>query len=94
LVTVPTLRPSATKDEVIAVLVSALSPYIGAAMASASARGLCERLALGDGLLSRAEVARLIDALAPGLHVFAGKERTRVVIDQIWSAIDALGGHS
>jgi hypothetical protein len=88
---VPSVRPFATKDKVIAVLVQALSPYIGAAMASASARGLCERLALG-GSLSRAEVARLIEALEPGLHVFAGKERTRVVIDEIWRAIDALGG--
>jgi hypothetical protein len=91
---VPSIRPSTTKDKVIEVLVRTLSPYIGAAMASASARGLWERLALGDGPLSRAEVARLIEALEPGLHVFAGKERTRVVIDEIWSAIDALGGYS
>ena len=90
----PSIRPSATKDKVIEILVRALSPYIGAAMASASARGLCERLALGAGSLSRAEVARLIDALEPGLHVFAGKEKTRVIVDEIWSAIDALGGYS
>ena len=85
---------TATKDQVIAILVRALSPYVGATMAGASVRGLCDRLVLDRAQLGRAQVETLIEALAPGLHVFVGKERTRVVVREIWTAIDELGGDS
>jgi hypothetical protein len=82
---------TATKDQVTAIVVRALAPYVGATMASASVRGLCERLRLGDTKLGRAEVQGLIDALAPGLHVYVGKEKARTVIEQVWTAMDELG---
>jgi len=85
---------TATKDQVIAILVRALSPYVGATMASASVRGLCEKLRLDAANLGRAEVERLLDALAPGLHVYIGKEKAKAVLEQIWVAMDALGGSS
>jgi hypothetical protein len=85
---------TATKDQVIAILVRALSPYVGATMASASVRGLCDRLVFGRSQLGRAQVETLIESLAPGLHVFVGKEKTRVVVSEIWSAIEELGGDS
>jgi hypothetical protein len=82
---------TATKDEVTAIVVRALSPYVGATMASASVRGLCEKLRLEGAKLGLAEVQELIDALAPGLHVYIGKEKARMVIQQIWTAMDGLG---
>lgn len=85
---------TATKDQVIAILVRALSPYVGATMAGASVRGLCARLVSDGAYLGRAQVQTLIDSLTPGLHVFVGKEKTQVVVREIWSEIDALGGGS
>ncbi len=81
-----------TKDHVLDVLVRALSPYVGATMARASVRGLCEKLDLQGTKLSRPQVEQLIEALAPGLHVFVGKEKARALVIEIWKAIDALGG--
>jgi hypothetical protein len=83
---------TAAKDQVIAILVRALSPYVGATMASASVRGLCEKLRLDGAKLGRPEVEGLVDALAPGLHVYIGKEKARGVVQQIWTAMDELGG--
>ena len=83
---------TAAKDQVLAILVRALSPYVGATMASASVRGLCEKLHLDGAKLARPEVQGLIDALAPGLHVYIGKEKAKSVVQQIWTAMDELGG--
>ena len=83
---------TAAKDQVIAILVRALSPYVGATMASASVRGLCEKLRLESAKVGRREVEGLLDALAPGLHVYIGKEKARTVVTEIWTALDALGG--
>ena len=44
--------------------------------------------------LGRAQVETVIAALEPGLHVYVGKEKTQVVVREIWTAIDALGGDS
>jgi hypothetical protein len=82
---------TATKDQVTAIVVRALAPYVGATMASASVRGLCEKLGLDAAKLGQAEVKGLIDALAPGLHVYVGKEKARTVIQEIWTAMDKLG---
>lgn len=82
---------TATKDQVTAIVVRALAPYVGATMASASVRGLCEKLGLDGTKLGPPQVQGLIDALAPGLHVYVGKEKARTVIQQIWTAMDELG---
>ena len=82
---------TATRDQVLAILVRALSPYVGATMASASVRGLYQKLDLDGAHLGRAQIEKLIDALAPGLHVYIGKEKAQAVVGEIWAAIDALG---
>jgi hypothetical protein len=83
---------TATKDQVIAILVRALSPYLGTTMAGASVRGVCGRLVHDVTALDRARIQTIIDALGPGLHVYVGREKTEHVVREIWSAVDALGG--
>jgi hypothetical protein len=57
-------------------LVRALTPLVGPNMARSAARGQCEKLGLVAEKLTPADMARLVDALAPGLRVFVGRERT------------------
>ena len=83
---------TATREHVLAIVVHALSPYVGATMAGASVRGLCQKLALEGARLDRSQVEKLIDALAPGVHVFVGKEKARALVHEIWTALDAPGG--
>lgn len=83
---------TATKDQVIAILARAISPYVGATMAGASVRGVCARLAVDGAVLDRVQIQTILDALGPGLHVYVGKEKTQNVVREIWSALDALGG--
>ena len=83
---------TATNDQVIAILVRAISPYVGATMAGASVRGVCARLAVDGAAMDRARIQTILDALGPGLHVYVGKEKTQSVLREIWSALDALGG--
>lgn len=82
---------TANNDQVQEILVRALSPYVGPTMARASVRGLVERLAFG-GQLARPQVELLIDTLAPGLHVYVGKQKAQAVVREMWVALDALGG--
>jgi hypothetical protein len=82
---------TATSDQVQKILVRALSPYVGPTMAGASVRGLVERLGFG-GSLARSQVEHIVDALAPGLHVYVGKQKAQAVVREVWIALDALGG--
>jgi hypothetical protein len=83
---------TATHDQVIGILVRALSPYVGPTMASASVRGLCERFFRVGVVANRERVAQVIEALEPGLHVFVGKGKAESVVREMWIALDALGG--
>jgi hypothetical protein len=80
------------KEQLIALLVRAFSPYVGATMAGASARGVCERLAPDRSTIDHAGVTAILAELEPGLHVYIGKEKTDQVVRELWAAIRALGG--
>jgi hypothetical protein len=80
------------KEQLIAILVRAFSPYVGATMAGASARGVCERCAPDMASIDHARVTAIFAELEPGLHVFIGKEKTQQVVHELWVAIRALGG--
>jgi hypothetical protein len=84
----------AAREHVLAIVVHALSPYVGATMAGASVRGLCQKLALEGARLDRSQVEKLINALAPGIHVFVGKEKALALVHEMWTALDALGSPS
>jgi hypothetical protein len=65
------------------VVVRALTPALGANMARSIARGQWDKLGLAGNKLDAAQLARLGDALRPGLVVFIGKTYTDALLDQI-----------
>ena len=85
---------SAARERVITIVVSAISPYVGATMAGASVRGFCNRLGLDALVLDHAQVTRLLDALAPGLDVYVGKEKAAIVVREIWMKLEMQGSRS
>ena len=85
---------SAARERVVVVVVGAITPYVGATMAGASVRGFCTRLGLDVPVLDRAQVTRLLDALAPGLDVYVGKDKTTIIVREIWMTLDMQGSRS
>jgi hypothetical protein len=83
---------SAAKEQVLRVVVDAMVPLVGATMAQASVRGVCERLALSDGQISREQMRKLLEELTPGLHVFIGRAKAESLLASIWWKLDALEG--
>lgn len=77
--------------EPIAVIVDALSPDLGPAMARASVLGVAARLGLSSPLLPH-DIERLLDALSPGLTVFLGRDAADDIVAQLRADL-ALGGH-
>jgi hypothetical protein len=86
----PTVPP---KEHALAIVVRALSPYVGPTMAGASVRGLCEKLGLDADHLPHDHLERLLDAIAPGLDVYVGREKARAVVSEIRAAVGAQEGH-
>jgi hypothetical protein len=84
--------PSIPKDRAVDTLVRALSPYLGAAMAGAAVRGMCDRMGGPGPSLERERMDAILAALEPGLHVYIGKDRTRQVMERVRTGIDALVG--
>jgi hypothetical protein len=70
----------------IEVVVAALAPYLGTNMARAAVNGQQTKLGLSPAL-DGTDLDRLLDALMPGLGVFVGRDKTRVVADEIRRAV-------
>jgi hypothetical protein len=73
-------------------VVQAIAPLVGPNMARAAARGHCEKLGLNADQLTPAGVACLVDALAPGLSVFVGRERSNAALAPIRLALERSKG--
>jgi hypothetical protein len=80
----PPLTPES--DGVMDVVVRALTPYVGANMAGAIARGHCEKLGIRGAVIDDAHLDALTDALRPGLNVFVGRDTTERVIARVRAA--------
>jgi len=74
------------KQEVVDLVVANLSRYLGTTMAEASARMQCEKLGLG-ATVTEADIEALLSRLANGLHVFVGREKTDLALDEIRVAL-------
>ena len=81
------------KEQALAIVVRALSPYVGPTMAGASVRGLCEKLGLDVDHLPPEHLEQLLEAIAPGLDVYVGREKARAVVSAIRVAVSAQDGH-
>ena len=82
----------ARRAEIIRVFTDALAPYVGATMAGASVRGHCDKLGIADGEVREEQVQALLEALAPGLQVFVGRERAALVVAEIRRTLDRQRG--
>jgi hypothetical protein len=82
----------ADRQRVLAIVVRELTPFLGANMARASAKMHCEKLGLAGPELTAADVERLLEALAPGLRVFLGKDRTADALHLVRSSLASGGG--
>lgn len=76
----------------LATIVRELTPYLGANMARAAAHMNCEKLGFLGEELSAREIEQLLDALAPGMHVFIGKKKTEDALSLVRRALTAGGG--
>ena len=75
-------------DAAIRVLIDALSPDLGAAMARASVTGIARRLGLEGATLTEADLARLFQALEPGLAVFVGRDPAARLLAQVRARLE------
>jgi hypothetical protein len=75
------------KTEVVDTLAAVLSPYVGATMASASARTHCHKLAIDGDEISPAQADALLGRLSSGLNVFIGRERAAAVLEEMKRAL-------
>jgi len=78
--------------EVIDTMVRVLGPYVGENMARAAVRSQAEKLGFKAGRLTGDEIDRLLNAIAPGLGVFVGREKTQRILDEAREAVGAREG--
>jgi hypothetical protein len=76
-----------TRPEVLDALATVLAPYLGDTMARASARTHCDKLGLGEGEVTSAQVEALVGKLASGLNVFVGREKAAGVLEEMKRAV-------
>jgi hypothetical protein len=76
------------RERVLAAIVAALGPFVGANMVRSAVRMHAAKLGLGPySAWDAADVDRLLAALAPGLYVFVGRNKTAQALDEIRSAL-------
>jgi hypothetical protein len=75
------------KTEVLDTLAAVLSPYLGATMATASARTHCDKLAINGDEITSVQADALLGRLSSGLNVFIGRERAAVVLEEMKRAL-------
>jgi hypothetical protein len=74
-------------SEVVQVVVDVLTPYIGETMARSATEAHCRKLGFDDGNLPAEQLDQLLGKLAGGLNIFLGREKSRVVISEVRSAL-------
>lgn len=77
--------------EVLEVIQTSLSPYVGRLMASTAAVAHCRTLGIDGELIEQGQIDALLEKLGLGLIIFVGKEKAGAVIASARRAIDALG---
>jgi hypothetical protein len=79
------------RSAVVGQIVTVLSPYLGATMAEAATRTHCEKLGITGEGISAEQTEALIGKLGSGLAVFVGREKSAVVVQEIWKAVGTSG---
>ncbi|MCC7075255.1 MAG: hypothetical protein IT383_28340 [Deltaproteobacteria bacterium] len=79
----------ARQEDVRAVMVAVLTPYLGRNMAQSSAKLYLERLGPVTAV-GAAEVEQILTWMRPGLRVFAGEQRAALVLGELRAALMKL----
>ncbi len=80
--------------EVLDSIAEVLSPYLGKLMARASAGAHFKDLAIEGDRVDRQKVDALVERVGKGLNLFLGRDKSKVVVEEIRRAIDRLVGAS
>lgn len=78
-------------EDVVYEVTSRLAPVIGRTMATASVRGHCDKLGLGDSM-EPDDLERLLELIEPALHVFVGRTPASDLLGQIRAALSTGSG--
>jgi hypothetical protein len=66
--------------EAVQEIVTAITPFIGENMARSAARVHCEKLGIGDPLITPIQVSQLVARLETGLRVFMGRDKASALM--------------
>ena len=83
---------SADRPPYFEIIVRTLAPLVGSNMANAVTRGHCEKLGVPTERMSADIAEKVVQAIAPGLRVFVGGEKSEAALDRIRRDVRAWGG--
>ncbi len=84
--------PPLKTAEVLDSIAEVLSPYLGKLMARASASAHFQDLAIAGEQVDRQKVEALVERVGKGLNLFLGRDKSKLVVEEIRRALDHLGG--
>lgn len=84
--------PPLKTAEVLDSIAGVLTPYLGKMMARASAGAHFKDLAIEGDLVDPQKVEALVDRVGKGLNLFLGRDKSKLVVDEIRRALAGLGG--
>jgi hypothetical protein len=84
--------PSWKTAEVLDSISGVLSPYLGKMMARASAGAHCKDLSIDGDVVDGPQVDALIERLGKGLNLFLGRDRSKLVVEEMRQALAQLAG--
>lgn len=86
----PTLKTSEVLDSIAGVL----SPYLGKMMARASAGAHLKDLQIDGEMVDPKKVDALVERVGKGLNLFLGRDRSKLVVEEMRRVLNGLGGGS
>jgi hypothetical protein len=71
------------RDRVLRTIEETIGPFIGHHMAKASTQLHCQKLGIGEGTISAAQLRAVLDGIGRGMFVLVGKEKTTELLQSI-----------
>jgi hypothetical protein len=71
------------RDRVLRTIEETIGPFIGHHMAKASTQLHCQKLGIGEGTMSAAQLRSVLDGIGKGMFVLVGKEKTTELLRRI-----------
>ena len=84
--------PALKTGEVLDSIAEVLSPYLGKLMARASAGAHVQDLAIDGERMDRQKAEALVERVGKGLNLFLGRDKSKLVVEDLRRALDRLGG--